>query len=628
MNLVRLSYRGGGANIEPYTVIVTLDENFENKDVFLSQIGQETLKKTCLAPDYTVEFKPMHDGVWTITTETIDGRPISVDTEPLLAWGTYSYVIESGFDFQEWLTRGRVTQTFATLDDVLADEKTVRQLMTVHDSVDYLVDALDNGDDDLRDKLLASDNALKWIGISDYAYDQFDNELATFINSWLVSDKWEYALNSHVPVMTADNAPYGNVTRSNVYSDKNADGYLAFDGDDTTNWAAKNTTNEYLAYEFTNPTKVSRVFLKERDGRVKNFRIEASNDGTFTDVSANPLYTGIKSSTNVPSENYIDIPTSKQGYYKHYRVFVVDNYSSVIAIYTLQFYGRQLKVSVPKMDGNNSPYGEASCGSSWGGNEAYMAFDQDSSTLWCSDNLVNPHAAGSDYLQYDFKKPTVVKAFSITINPNMHLTSIEILGSNDGTHFEPIYTYNNTVPASGSAMFSFDNDIPYSIYRVICNVVLDYSTAGRMPQVKFANFYGIDYSEKEFSADGKVEYIYDHGVELMNLHQSTSASTDIVEKLPSSLHYKSTSSVTVYCGRAFAANEVNAIRMRIGEHLTGNNTMGLDNGSSVVFGNTISTNALPNEVGINVLNAVGNLYIFVRGTSTAECDIVEWWLEK
>ena len=212
MNLVRLQY-GGGSSIEPYTVIVSLDENFKGQPVTLTQ-GTEIMRKTCptTAP-YEVEFKPMNDGVWVASSTTKDGKVVSVDTEPLLEWGTYNVTLKSGFNFREWLNRGRVEKTFTSLDDVLADEPTVRQLMTVHDSVDYLVIELSN-DTDIAQTILDNDICAKWINLRDYALDTLyaNANVKAVMDSVDKYGYGEWALVSQVPIMTSNTAPYGEVT--------------------------------------------------------------------------------------------------------------------------------------------------------------------------------------------------------------------------------------------------------------------------------------------------------------------------------------------------------------------------------------------------------------------------------
>ena len=48
-----------------------------------------------------------------------------------------------GFDWHDWLATANISSSgYSSLDDVLEDEVAIRKLMTIHASVDYLVDSL------------------------------------------------------------------------------------------------------------------------------------------------------------------------------------------------------------------------------------------------------------------------------------------------------------------------------------------------------------------------------------------------------------------------------------------------------------------------------------------------------
>ena len=342
MNLVRLQY-GGGSSIEPYTVIVSLDEEFKGQPVTLTQ-GTEIMRKTCpMTAPYEVEFKPMNDGVWVASSTTKDGNVVSVDTEPLLEWGTYNVTLESGFYFQEWLTKGRVTQTFASLDDVLADEKTVRQLMTVHGSVDYLVTALSN-DTDTAQTILDNDICAKWINISDYAFDMLEadanvkalmDSIGLYGYGELIEDGGVMKPKGLVPVMTANNAPYATALRSTIDGNQSEfEASYAFDNNDSTYWAANGgATNQYIGYEFAQPVCVKRLYFKCSDNRVRlnKFILQGSNDGFTTK-------TDIETFENNSVENTFNV--NNNDYYKSYRIYGTNDGSGSLKVVTLQFYGR------------------------------------------------------------------------------------------------------------------------------------------------------------------------------------------------------------------------------------------------------------------------------------------------
>ena len=318
MNLVRLQPKGGGSDIEPYIVIVTLDEDFKGQKVLLTQ-GSEIMRGTCpMTSPYTVQFKPMKDGVWTASSTTLDGTTISNDTDPLTVWGTYNVALEKSFNLNKWLNRGRVTKTFASLDDVLADEETVRQLMTVHDSVDYMIVSIANYDD-FKAKLLASDNALKWIGLRDYTYDNMDT---AFISDWLSSPKWEYALKDHVPIMTENNAPYGETSASSYYAGNGAFPWRAFNGLNDIGWqSVSDAKTSWIQYKFTNPINVRRLKTVSTPSHsayshVLRLKIQGSNDNSIFDDLETVLYDGT-------AEEIKDIIFNNDKYYLIYRLQIV-----------------------------------------------------------------------------------------------------------------------------------------------------------------------------------------------------------------------------------------------------------------------------------------------------------------
>lgn len=540
MNLVRLQYGGGGSDIEPYIVIVTLEEAFKGQLVTLTQ-GTETMRGTCpnIAP-YEVTFKPMKDGVWTASSTTIDGTVVSKDTDPLTVWGTYNVTLESSFYFVKWLTKGRVTKTFASLHDVLADEDTVRQLMTVHDSVDYMIESIQN-DNNFKAKLLASDNALKWIGLRDYTYDNMDT---AFISDWLSGNKWEYALKDHVPIMTANNAPYGN-----------ASAYQVFDGN-----ASTTASDTDFSYKFVNPICIKKMISSASGGT-----LQVSDDG----------------------RTWID---DDGGYHLYARC----HYSTSTSVNTLQFYGRSLNVSVPVMSDNTTPYGECKA-SSVVDRQPYKSFAKVGEN-WYTNKVTN------QWLEYDFNKPVYIKAFSVY---NVYIMN----GKPSIKNYELQYydkVSNTWEPASKKVLFPSTGTvvviptIPGIIsdkYRVF--VYDSYNTYF----IQFStNFYGVDYTERDFEVESgvltnRVKYIYDHGIEVVPLTKTETSVLANVDKENKKL-----------------------LRAKAGYHAT--NLDKLQRGSGF---STFSVGTEPNNWYLDISNLGGTLstgFSQVSDTTDIEC-----WME-
>ena len=521
MNLVRLQY-GGGSSIEPYTVIVSLDENFEGQPVTLTQ-GTEIMRKTCpkTAP-YEVEFKPMNDGVWVASSTTKDGNVVSADTKPLLEWGTYNVTLKSGFYFQEWLNLGRVEKTFTSLDDVLADQPIVRQLMTVHASCDYLYKSYLT-DNTILDTIMNSTYGAKWIGLRDYICDKFmanETAKATMLNS----NNWEYILKDKVPIMTSNTAPYGTALRSTIDGNQSKfEAFYAFDNDDSTYWAANSgATNQYIGYEFAQTVCVKKLYIKCSDDtvRLNKFILQGSNDGFTTK-------TDIETFENNSVENTFNV--NNNDYYKSYRIYGINDGSGYFKLVTLQFYGRSLNVSVPNMSDNTTPYGECKA-SSVVDRQPYKSFTKvGENENWYTTKITN------QWLEYDFNKPVCIKAFSVynvyAPNGNPSIKNYEL------QYYDKVS--NTWNPASKKVLFPSTGTvvviptIPSIIsdkYRVFVydsynNNFIQFST----------NFYGVDYTERDFEVESgvltnRVKYIYDHGVEVVPLTKTATSVLANVDK--------------------------------------------------------------------------------------------------
>ena len=580
---------GGGSSIEPYTVIVSLDEDFKGQPVTLTQ-GIEIMRNTCpMTAPYEVEFKPMNDGVWVASSTTKDGNVVSVDTEPLLEWGTYNVTLKSGFNFREWLNRGRVEKTFTSLDDILADEPTVRQLMTVHDSVDYLVTALSNYAD-TAEKILDNDICAKWINLRDYAFDMLEananvKAVMDSVNKYgygeLASIDGTWQPKGAVPVMTSNTAPYGEVIASSVFT--NYDKFKVFDDIDSTYWASNNPSSsvgEYIGYKFVNPICVKKVKCRLYSNAL-TFDVYGSNDNSKWDKLDSINATTTSTDFNINNDKF----------YLYYKLQCVTEISNMIGIYTLQFYGRQLKVSVPKMDGNNSPYGEAKASSELSSQYAsFMAFDgtnNNSDDCW----IANDNTAK---IQYDFGKPIVVKFVELAnrlLGTPSEVRTFAIEGSDDDfnsiKYTSPTLTNSNT-SSGGKSAYEISNLKPcrYWRLRTITNDETIYVAIGIL------NFYGLDYSEKEFAQDGKVEYIYDHDIELMALTKTSSSAlvtfdTTNCKTLRATLGKYATTSDKIQCGSANATLNGNPFSLGLDiTNVNGNNATGFGNINVANMGDT------------------------------------------
>ena len=566
----------------------------------------------------------------------------------------------SDFDYEDWLEAGGVTGSYASLDDVLADEVALRRLFTVHASVDYMAGINDENED--VQKIINCNLAAKWINLRDYALDTlyanaiiagymdeadkyfygewclisqvpkmtsnttpsgeafarnrsvggepyfvFDGNINedyrwwdegnTFGNSTYIGYGFENATSinearvyfsvgvtsvcklqgtndkssesnwvdlsdsktiqggewasikcnsntaykyfriyiisqtqttsksyagqvleiqfciwgpkGNVPIMTANNAPYGEVTSSDIYSSTFA-AYKAFNGtnnDSNDCWisAQNSIAGAYLCYTSPNPICIKAIKLVNRNSElaaaIKNFKLQGSNDGTtWTDIAT------LQNPNNAQSQSVVLSVANNDNYYLKHRILVVDAHtehsSDYVAIGELQFYGRELSVSVPTMTSNTTPYGEAYVSTQVSGYPAWKAFDNGTSTNGGYINQIG------GYIGFDFKKDVCIKGvYTYRSSDNMGGVTFDI-EAGDST-FTKI---GDRTGANGYTALTSNTTAANKIQLKQTNKPLDWDGT----TFTTIQFYGLDYSEKEFETGATKKWLYDHGLELVD----------------------------------------------------------------------------------------------------------------
>ena len=327
----------------------------------------------------------------------------------------------------------------------------------------------------------------------------------------------------NVPVMTSNTAPYGeastNSERSGGYQ-----AYRAFDGLYSTLWADNGVTSGQdacIIYKFTNPTKIKRAYILETINvqRFSYLYITGSNDGIN--------YSSELCRSEKRSDGYYDL--ENDSFYLYYKVSFRKAVPDPINVRTVQFYGREMKVSVPKMTSNTAPYGEVSASSFPTGNEPWRAFN--------GEEPGSNHAGWSppigasfnnSYLQYSFTHKVVINrvmgAYTDTISQRTWNATFSLYGSNDADTWTLLN--DNIVLTTYDTWFTFDinNSDSYRYYKLILlssdvNIAAGYG-------YKF-QLFGLDYTEREWDTENPRKYIYDHGLEFetIELHNSNSNAT-------------------------------------------------------------------------------------------------------
>ena len=123
---------------------------------------------------------------------------------------------------------------------------------------------------------------------------------------------------------------------------------------------------------------------------------------------------------------------------------------------------------IPTMTSNTAPSGVASGSGTAGGNDYYKAFD-DNNTTWYNASS----ASAGMYIQYKFpNKVCVKKIYGYSQNGSTRWGSITIKGSNNGSNWTDIYTFDATNKDTFTEVFS--NNTLYQYYRVVSNSNTDF----------------------------------------------------------------------------------------------------------------------------------------------------------
>lgn len=514
------------------TLVVTCADELAGATITCTN-GTKTYNKTCPSTSpYEVTFYGLEAGTWTVSA-TVSGNTYTATVV------ITDYEAElGGFSWRRWVdTASQLDSTdYASLSEVLADEEAVRELCLEHACVDYLASIATTSED--VETIIENDLFAKWVNNSDYALDflyanaviadLMDEADKYFYGEWVITDNTTtpptWGAKGNVPVMTSDSAPYGTAFGSRYGN--NANYYMVFDGNDATQWSAgaNYTTNQYVGYKFVNPVRVTRVSIMPSNdsatayNRVKNFKVQGSNTGDTNDW--HDIYTGICQSTSSATPQVFTF--DNDDYYLQYRVYVVDSYSSVtIAVLSLQFYGRELSVSVPKMATNTTPYGEASADYIGGSHYPWHAFDNDDSTYW------GAYPQTDNDLFYEAVSPYVPKMISFITES----TSMQIFGSKDGNSYVPLTDIIQRVGSTRNYCVSVNDDNEeYKYFKANAK-------ASNTPSFYSLQIYGLDYSEKEFEEGTTKKWLYDHGVELVDIYTAKTGSA-VVTKEENAIYIK------------------------------------------------------------------------------------------
>lgn len=602
---------GGAGGFE--IAITTEDTDLYGQTITISKNGS-TVGTTVFDNTGNASYTVTETGTYSVSV-TYDGRTVTETVEVT----AFAVDLAMGFVLEKWLEFGDISGTYASLSDVLADEDAVRQLMTIHAAVDYLA-SFESTDASVV-TILNNDYAAKWISLTDYAMDVLEAAYGTLMGTigkygygeWGITDAtttpptWEPLGN--VPVMTSNTAPYGT-----------ASAYQVFDGNPST--TASGTD---FSYTFTNPVCVKDFVVKDASGNaVTGGTLQACNDGSTWGT-----------------------PTDGE-YYLGWRV----HFAASQTVGTVQFYGRTLKVSVPKMSGNTTPYGEAICSAEGQYQPAWKVFDgikNDNNSMW----LPNRYNVTDEYVGYEFPAPVVAKRMNIQIHsytaPRASFTAY--IEGYDGSAWDTLETITLTANTSATHYYNethhdISGDTPYIAYRLrFAEVIV--TSGNNYISVSEMQIYGEDYSEREWDTEHPRRYLYDHGVEVETL-TGYRENSGVATKHPSELEFgiggQTYSVAEFYTGsidftdyslfRAVAGDKITDLLIQRIVTVTPYTANMFDGTQNTVATKTTTAGdgSLPNTISLDVTSLSGQYYAMVlvgvaTGTNTRLGTIKELWLE-
>lgn len=415
--------------------------------------------------------------------------------------------------------------SYENLDELLEDEAAVRTLMTNKAAVDILA----NMTGDELSTIINHRYAAKWINYREYAYSTLSSvseikaimdETSMYGMYITADDDGTWQPKGLVPVMTSDTAPYGEASCSSIHS-SGYPAYKMFDNSNNTNWASANGVQACtVGYKFVNPTYVKRFKMQVQTASPKEFDLQVSNDGsTWNSLQS---YT-IDSAPTDGDVFYFDYNGSDI-YYMYYRINIKSAYANDnVGLHELQFYGRQLEALIPPMTSNTTPIGEASASGVLENFQPWKAFNgtcTDSNDTFCC-NTVN------GWIQYKFVTPTIVNKIKL-MNRNYtggyingSVKEFKIQGSNNGSEFVDLGTFiNNNDTKLYTNYYDLNNDSAYMYYRLVGISANNDNTGFTIGQLQL---YGApDYESRT--------YIYDHGVEVMEVgNRGYSSGNNVIE---------------------------------------------------------------------------------------------------
>lgn len=329
---------------------ITYDDEFRGQTLTITD-GTHTPSPAQVVPSTgnNLVLRVPYTGNWRISAvDPVSGDTFYTSPDPIVisslsqTVSCHLYVIPDGKtvtptdDIQKWLECANIKgKSYTTLAEVLADEDTLRKLLTDDNAIDYLKRSTTwaSGTGSITD----SELAMGYIGAYDYAADTLlgDSTWAEAIGESTYSD---LVLDVSVKTMTSNTDPEGECFGSTPPYDAQHTYFHAFDKDNTTFFAtSQNPTNPHLGYKFIRPVKVNKLYIKNSQYATnvsQNIAVKGSTDGSTWQLITNLVLADV----SAYAENTFSFVNDDE--YQYIAVFPLDTLEWW-NVMELQFYGRE-----------------------------------------------------------------------------------------------------------------------------------------------------------------------------------------------------------------------------------------------------------------------------------------------
>ena len=293
------------------------------------------------------------------------------------------------------------------------------------------------------------------------------------------------------------------------------------------------------------------------------------------------------------------------------------------------------------MTSNTKPWGEVKASSVHPGRQAYYAFNGSTpdygseTTFWYTAN------AGEQWIQYDFKRSVRIKKYIFNVFTDGENKTVQLVGSKDGVAWFDLENEKHTVNESSISGRNYEFDIGVKNEARYIRIKATHGSGG--VAIGAIQFYGLDYSEREFEEGSTMKYLYDHGVELEPLvgfknQNGDLVDTDSYEYLYMEKKVTAAGNVAVRTVSQIDLTNYSLMRAKVGNiFVGGNNAIFVINlqtpntADAAIAASGFNANNLPDNNALDLSNINQSLYCDVglveSNTVTRKQSITEWWLE-